>query len=126
MGYAPAIWSVTSYIELAREAEVCEREARLHPLEETGIPYIKSLFEGVKGPIVAVSDYQKSLPASIARWMPSSYTVLGTDGFGLSESREALRQHFEVDAAHIVRAVLAGLYQNGDISEETLKNSVPC
>jgi pyruvate dehydrogenase E1 component len=120
MGYAPAIWSVTSYIELAREAEQCEREARLNPLQQRRQPYVESLFANCQGPVIAVSDYLKSLPASIARWMPATYTVLGTDGFGLSESREDLRNHFEVSAAHIVNAAIVGLYRQGRISERDM------
>jgi pyruvate dehydrogenase E1 component len=121
MGYAPAVWSVTSYVELAREAEACEREARLNPTQPRKTPYVESLFEGVAGPVVAVSDYQKGLPASIARWMPASYSVLGTDGFGLSESRDDLRDHFEVSAGHIVRAALVALYREGRIEEQELR-----
>jgi pyruvate dehydrogenase E1 component len=121
MGYAPAVWSVTSYIELAREAEACERQARLHPLSERQQPYIEALFAEAWGPVIAVSDYVKSLPGGIARWMPESYTVLGTDGFGLSESRQDLRDHFEVSAAHIVQAALVELHRSGRISEQVLR-----
>ena len=92
LGYDTAIWSATSYVELAREAEACEREARLNPLQERRQPYVESLFEDARGPVIAVTDYLKGLPASIARWMPEAFTVLGTDGFGLSESREDLRR----------------------------------
>jgi len=120
MGYAPAIWSVTSYVELSREAEQCEREARLNPLQQRRQPYVECLFASCQGPVIAVSDYQKSLPASIARWMPATYTVLGTDGFGLSESREDLRNHFEVSTVHIVNAAIAGLYRQGRISERDM------
>jgi pyruvate dehydrogenase E1 component len=121
MGYAPAVWSVTSYIELAREAEACERQARLHPLSERQQPYIEALFAEARGPVIAVSDYVKSLPGGVARWMPESYTVLGTDGFGLSESRQDLRDHFEVSAAHIVQAALVELHRSGRISEQVLR-----
>lgn len=121
LGYAPAIWSVTSYVELAREAEACERRARLEPLGELPSPYVKTLFAGCDGPIVAVSDYQKSLPAGISRWMPEGYTVLGTDGFGVSESRPDLRDYFEVSSSHIVQAALVGLYRQGKIGESVLK-----
>lgn len=124
MGYAPAIWSVTSYIELAREAEACEREARLNPLQDRRKPYIEALFENSDGPVVAVTDYLKSLPGSIARWMPESYTVLGTDGFGLSESRPDLRDHFEVSADHIVQAALVQLYRSGRIGEREMKEQL--
>ena len=121
LGYAPAIWSVTSYVELAREAEQCEREARLHPLQTRPVPYVESLFANCQGPVIAVTDYIKALPGSIARWMPASYTVLGTDGFGLSESREDLRDHFEVSATHIVHTALVALYRAGRIGEQQLQ-----
>jgi pyruvate dehydrogenase E1 component len=121
LGYAPAIWSVTSYVELVREAERCEREARLHPLQPRPVPYVESLFAHCRGPVIAVTDYIKALPGSIARWMPEGYTVLGTDGFGLSESRADLRDHFEVSAAHIVHTALVALYRAGRISERQLQ-----
>jgi len=121
LGYAPAIWSVTSYVELAREAEHCERAARLQPLQPRPIPYVESLFAHCRGPVIAVTDYIKALPGSIARWMPAGYTVLGTDGFGLSESREDLRDHFEVSAAHIVHTALVALHRAGRISEQQLQ-----
>jgi len=121
LGYAPAIWSVTSYVELAREAEACERESRLHPMRARREPYVESLFAALDGPVIAVTDYLKGLPGSIARWMPASFTVLGTDGFGLSESRADLRDHFEVSAAHIVQAALVELYRRGRISEQEMR-----
>jgi pyruvate dehydrogenase E1 component len=71
-----------------------------------------------------VTDYIKGLPGSIARWMPASFTVLGTDGFGLSESREDLRNHFEVSSAHIVQAALVDLYRKGRISEQEMKGQL--
>ncbi|MEP5567230.1 MAG: pyruvate dehydrogenase (acetyl-transferring), homodimeric type, partial [Halioglobus sp.] len=124
LGYAPAIWSVTSYIELARQAEACERAARLSPLEEAEASYLHKMFGALDGPIIAVSDYQKSLSGSIARWMPKTYTVLGTDGFGVSGSRPELRDHFEVSVKHIVQAALVAFHRQGDIDEETLKRQL--
>jgi len=120
-GYAAHIWSVTSFTELAREAESCERHNRLNPLGERRIPYVKRLFAEESGPIVAVTDYMKALPNSIARWMPRSYTALGTDGFGLSESRPDLRDHFEICHRHIVQAALVALYRGGDLTASALK-----
>jgi pyruvate dehydrogenase E1 component len=120
-GYAVHIWSVTSFTELAREAESCERHNRLNPLEEQQVPYIKSLFENEGGPIIAVSDYMKALPNSISRWMPASYTTLGTDGFGLSESRPDLRDHFEICQRHIVQAALVSMYRQGSLKKAELK-----
>ena len=121
LGYAPVIWSVTSFIELTREAESCERENRLQPLQPRRVPYIESLFTDISGPVVAATDYLKSLPRGIAPWMPDNFTVLGTDGFGLSESRPDLREHFEVNAAHIVQASLVGLYRDGVLPEQELQ-----
>ena len=120
LGYAPAIWSVTSYVELAREAEQCERQGRLNPQEQIPASYVEQLFGELDGPVIAVSDYQKSLPGVIARWMPRDYSILGTDGFGLSESRPHLRDHFEVSAAHIASAALTALYRRGRISSGQL------
>jgi pyruvate dehydrogenase E1 component len=124
LGYAPAIWSVTSYIELAREAEACERQARLNPTQSRQQPYVESLFGDLQCPIIAVTDYQKGLPASISRWMPPSYTVLGTDGFGVSESRPDLRDHFEVSVDHIVQAALVQLYRLGLVGEQELREQL--
>jgi pyruvate dehydrogenase E1 component len=117
LGFATQLWSVTSFTELARDAEACEKHNRAHPLESPRVPYIKRLFAGESGPMVAVTDYMKALPNSIARWMPDTYTVLGTDGFGLSESRADLRDHFEIDHRHIQRAALVGLYRQGSLPE---------
>jgi pyruvate dehydrogenase E1 component len=120
LGYAPAIWSITSYTELAREAESCEREARLNPLLAAPDCHLQKIFGDLTGPIVAVSDYQKSLAGSIAKWMPASYTALGTDGFGVSGTRPELRDYFEVSAKHIVQTVLVALFRQGLIDEKTL------
>ncbi|MCX2980775.1 pyruvate dehydrogenase (acetyl-transferring), homodimeric type [Halieaceae bacterium IMCC14734] len=124
LGYAAHIWSITSYTELAREAEACERYNRLHPLAQQQVPYIQQLFADVSAPVVAVSDYMKALPNSIARWMPPTYTVLGTDGYGLSESRAALRDHFEICQRHIVQATLVSLHEMGSLSDAELKQAM--
>lgn len=124
MGYTAHIWSVTSFTELARDAEACERHNRLDPLAEPRQPYIQRLFAGESGPMVAVTDYMKALPNSISRWMPQSYTVLGTDGFGISESRPELRDHFEICHRHIVQAVLASLYRSGGLDKESLESQM--
>jgi pyruvate dehydrogenase E1 component len=123
-GFAVHIWSITSFTELAREAEECERHMRLNPMAEPLIPYIKQLFGAEAGPIIAVTDYMKALPNSIARWMPDSYTVLGTDGFGLSESRADLRDHFEICSRHIVQTALVSLYRSGSLSERALQEQM--
>ena len=87
-------------------------------------PYVEQLFIDAPGPVIAVTDYLKALPGGIARWMPASFTVLGTDGFGLSESRPDLRDYFEVSAKHIVQAALVGLYREGRISEQEMREQL--
>ncbi|MBL15158.1 MAG: pyruvate dehydrogenase (acetyl-transferring), homodimeric type [Gammaproteobacteria bacterium] len=124
MNYKISVWSVTSYNELYREAEQCERENRLHPFRNARVPYIKKLFSKTSGVYVAVSDYMKALPNSIATWMPENYTVLGTDGYGLSESRPELRKFFEVNPDYICHAALVGLFRNGSIDQEKLQQQL--
>jgi pyruvate dehydrogenase E1 component len=121
LGFTVRVWSITSYIELQREAQSCDRWNRLHPLEEQKVPYLAGLFGDRSEVVVAVTDYMKSLPASIAGWMGQYYLVLGTDGYGLSESREALRDFFEISPDYIVAATLTGLYRKGRIDADTLQ-----
>ena len=121
MGFKISVWSVTSYNELYREAEQCKRINRLHPLKKAREPYIKKLFAGTNGVYVAASDYMKAFPNSIASWMPENYTVLGTDGYGLSESRADLRDYFEISTDYICHAALVGLFRDGTIRANTLK-----
>ena len=87
-------------------------------------PYLRALFANESGPVVAVSDYMKALPNSIARWMPRNFTSLGTDGFGLSESRSDLRDHFEISSSHITHAALVALYRDGKISWAVLEKQM--
>ena len=118
-GVASDVWSVTSYTELRRDAIEVDRWNRLHPGEEARVPYVvQQLGEGTR-PIVAASDYLKSLPDAIAKWVDASFTSLGTDGFGRSASREELRDYFEVDARHITFAALSSL-----VREELIPVSV--
>ena len=112
---AADVWSATSYAQLRNEALASERWNRLHPTQPARVPYVTRLLEGAPGPIVAASDYMKALPDLIARWVQHPFTPLGTDGFGRSDTREALRRHFEVDAEHIVVATLTALAQQGAV-----------
>ena len=109
IGKKVTVWSVTSYTELNREGLAIERQRMLAVDDSVGKPYLETLLEDEEGIFVAASDYQKALPESIKRWIPNEYLVLGTDGFGLSESREQLRDHFEVSADWIVFAALSAL-----------------
>ena len=95
---AADVWSVTSYQELYRDGHAVERWNRLHPGEKPRVPYVTQCLGDTEGVIVAASDYVKALPDGIDRWLPRPLTSLGTDGFGRSEGRAALRDFFEVDA----------------------------
>jgi pyruvate dehydrogenase E1 component len=102
-------WSVTSYKALREDALAVERTNRLHPSTAPGAPYLTDALANCDGPFVAVTDFMKSLPDEVARWVPGPLTCLGTDGYGRSDTRPALRRHFETDAAHVVVAVLQAL-----------------
>ncbi|CAN0377555.1 unnamed protein product, partial [Discosporangium mesarthrocarpum] len=121
-GYQVTLWSVTSYNELYREAESCERYNRLHCDAAQRVPVVQQLFAATSGTVVATSDYMKSLPNSIARWMPDNYLVLGTDGYGLSETRTELRRYFEVSADDICHAALVGLRRQEHITDTVFQN----
>ena len=107
------VYSVPSYIELRREALATERWNRLHPAEPAKKSYLESLMDPTKGPIVAASDYMKSVPDGLAPWLNNRLVTLGTDGFGRSDNREHLRRHFEVSAESIVFATLSRLSRDG-------------
>jgi pyruvate dehydrogenase E1 component len=107
------VWSVTSYTELRRDALAVERWNRLHPAEPEKTPYIVTALQGAKGPIIAASDYMKTVPDGLAPWLSSRLVTLGTDGFGRSDNREYLRSHFEINAESIVAATLSKLARDG-------------
>ncbi len=114
-GVASDIWSATSYTQLYRDAHDAERWNRLHPGDTPRVPYVTECFAGTGDVVVAASDYMASLPDKIARWVPVPMTTLGTDGFGRSEDRRALRDFFEVDAKHIALATLDALARAGKV-----------
>ncbi|MFM1895531.1 MAG: hypothetical protein RLZZ385_605 [Pseudomonadota bacterium] len=120
-GIAVNVFSITSFTELRREAEKCDRWNRLHPLQESRIPHVSRLFATMPGVFVAATDYMAAYADSISRWVPGSYTALGTDGYGLSESRAALRDYFEVSAAHIAQAALVSLHGEGALPAARLQ-----
>ena len=108
------LWSATSYQRLRREALDTERRNRLNPQSDPAVPLVTRKLSDSDGPIVAVTDYMTLVPDQIARFTPRPLHVLGTDGFGRSDTREALRRFFEVDADHIVVAVLSALVASGE------------
>jgi pyruvate dehydrogenase E1 component len=114
------IWSATSYKALRDDALSAERWTRLHPTEQPRASYLQRVLGDREGPVVAVSDHLKLVADQVGRFMPQPFVPLGTDGFGLSDTRTALRRHFEIDVAHVVVAVLWGLFAKGDMKAETV------
>jgi pyruvate dehydrogenase E1 component len=123
-GVAADVWSATSYKELRRDALEADRWNLLHPDQESRKPYVVQIFEGDDRPIVAVSDYMKLVPDMISRWLPGRLLSLGTDGFGRSDTREALRRFFEVDAECVVIAALWQLAQRGAVDRCVVKRAI--
>ncbi len=121
---AADVWSATSWTELRRDAIGCDEWNLLHPEETPRTPYVSRALDGIRGPVVAVSDWMRAVPDSIARWVPGDYTSLGTDGFGRSDTRPALRRHFHVDAPSIVLAVLTELARRGEVKHEVLAAAI--
>jgi pyruvate dehydrogenase E1 component len=121
---AADVWSVTSYSELYRDGHACERWNMLHPNEKARVPYVTECLSGAPGVLVAASDYVKALPDSIDRWLPRRLRSLGTDGFGRSESRRALRTFFEVNAHFIVLATLSELAREGAIDRSVVRQAI--
>jgi len=121
---AADVWSVTSWKQLRDNAIDSERWNRLHPTDAPRAPYVTQQLDSSEGPVVAVSDWVKAVPDTLARFVPQPYVVLGTDGYGYSDTRASLRRHFEVDAAHITVAVLDGLAQTGDVKGEAVAEAL--
>jgi pyruvate dehydrogenase E1 component len=119
-GVAADVWSITSYKELYTDGCDCDRWNRLHPDGEPRRSWVEYSLADTDGAYVLASDYVKALPQSICRWFPRPPVALGTDGFGRSESRAALRRFFEVDAEHIAYAALASLAKDGRIDAGTV------
>ena len=114
------VWSITSYKALHRDALDSERWNRMHPGENPRLSYIERCLAKERGVYVMASDYVKALPESIARWFPNPPVSLGTDGFGRSETREALRDHFEVDYRFIALGALSALAREGLIEYDAV------
>ena len=115
-GVAADVWSVTSYKRLRMSTLETERWNLLHPEDVPRISYLQRTAERFDGPCVAVSDYVRLVPQQIAPWIPGGLLTLGTDGFGRSDTRQALRRFFEVDAEHLVVATLYALFRRGAVS----------
>ena len=118
------VWSATNYKQLRTDALGCARWNMLHPAEPPRRPYLESLLEKEQGPFVAVSDFMKIVPEQIAQWVPGGLTVLGTDGFGRSDTRANLRRFFEIDPPMVVLATLQALARKGAIDRSVLTKAI--
>jgi pyruvate dehydrogenase E1 component len=118
------VWSVTSYTELRRDAYACRRWNMLHPTETPRRSYLVETIAGHQGPFIAASDYVRAVPEQIGSWIPGGLLALGTDGMGRSDTRAALRRHFEVDAECIVIAALYQLHIAGRLTVETVTEAI--
>ncbi|NVK54775.1 MAG: pyruvate dehydrogenase (acetyl-transferring), homodimeric type [Alteromonadaceae bacterium] len=124
-GVAVEVYSVPSFNELARDGQTCDRYNMLHPEGEAKVPYITEvLSEGFEGPTITATDYIKNYGEQVRAYVPGAYRVLGTDGFGRSDSRENLRRHFEVDAEYVTFAALYELFKQGDLDGKTLNKAM--
>jgi pyruvate dehydrogenase E1 component len=121
---AADVWSAPGWQRLREEALECEEWNRLHPADEQRVPLVHRTFAEVDGPIVAVTDFMRAVPDQISRWVPRPYTILGTDGFGRSDTRPALRRHFKTDAENIVVATLQELAIAGDVKPEVVADAI--
>lgn len=118
------VWSVTSYSELCRDSMSMDRWNMLHPTAEHKQSYLQQQLSGVDGPFVAASDNIRMVPDQIRKWVPGSYTVLGTDGFGRSDTRPVLRRHFEIDAECTAFATLSALADEGEFESAKLVDAL--
>ncbi|MCU1395096.1 MAG: aceE [Ilumatobacteraceae bacterium] len=124
-GIGCELWSATSYKSLREDALAAERWNRLHPDAHQRTPLVAELLQNSPGPIIAATDFMKIVPEQVARFLPGrDFVPLGTDGMGRSDTREALRQHFEVDAASVVVATLAALAKAGSIEPALVKDAM--
>jgi pyruvate dehydrogenase E1 component len=115
------VWSVTSWTELRRDGLEADKRNMFYPTDEPAVPYVTTRLAGRPGPVVAVSDYMKALQDTIRPWVPGDYATLGTDGFGLSDTRGALRRHFLVDAESIVCRTLLSLAERGEVERSVVR-----
>ena len=123
-GVAANVWSLTSVNELAREGNEVVRWNRLHPMDTPRVPYLIQQLADAAGPFIAATDYQKAHADQLREFIPGEFTVLGTDGFGRSDTRQQLREHFEVSREHIALAALKALADRGEVDIKRVAQAI--
>jgi pyruvate dehydrogenase E1 component len=123
-GIPADVWSVTSFNQLRRDALEVERWNQLHPVGKRRKSYVETCLAGRPGPYVAATDYMKIVPDQIRRWVPGRFVSLGTDGYGRSDGRAALRKHFEVDARYVAVTALKALADDGTVDQKTVAEAI--
>lgn len=123
-GVGAELWSAPGWVGLHRDGIATDEHNLLHPGDEPRSAIVTQQLGGSDAPVVGVTDYQQAVPELISRWVPATYLTLGTDGFGLSDTRAALRRHFRIDAEHIAVAALAGLAHDGAIKSDTVAEAI--
>jgi len=126
-GVAADLWSATSWTELRREALQCDidnRRAGIAADGERRVPFVTQQLDGAPGPVIAVSDWMRAVPDQIAQWVPGEWSSLGTDGYGRSDTRPALRRHFQVDAPSIVLATLIELARRNEVKIDAPQQAI--
>jgi len=123
-GVSSEVWSATSFNELARDGRACDREALLKPKAKPPTPWVTQCLSGSTAPVIAATDYVKAYADQIRAWVPAPFRVLGTDGFGRSDTRAALRRHFEVDRHYIVVAALKSLSETGEVEASVVADAI--
>jgi pyruvate dehydrogenase E1 component len=118
------VWSVTSFSELRRDGMNCDRWNMRHPTDARRDAYVTQSLVARQGPFVAATDYMRIVADQIRPWIPGHYVVLGTDGYGRSDSRRALRNFFEVDRQHVVLAALKALQDEGSVDPRTVAAAI--
>jgi pyruvate dehydrogenase E1 component len=118
------VWSVTSFNELRRDALAVERWNQLHPADKPRKCYVEKCFAKRPGPFIAATDYMKIVPDQIQRWVPGTFISLGTDGYGRSDGRAALRRHFEVDRHYIAVTALKALADGGALDQKSVAQAI--
>ena len=123
-GVAAEVYSAPSFQQLRRDAIVTERWNRLHPAAEQRVPYVASVLGPDGGPVIAATDWMKVVPDQVSRWVAAPFVALGTDGFGRSDTREALRAHFEIDAPSIALAAIRALADAGTVPPDRVASAI--